>query len=105
MKVHAWTTLPALVEALIQTGLRDHLEGRPKEALVAYEAALQVAPKDRKAHYNKACAHGLLGDVERAGAEGRWLLAQDRRYYLKKLKKDSDFKKVRKAPAFQALLK
>lgn len=104
-KLRAWATVPRLAEALVQTGLRDHLEGRPAEALKAYEAALAVDPSSRKAHYNKACAHGLLGDVEGAVAEARWLLAQDRAYYLKKLKKDSDFKEVREAAAFRTLLK
>lgn len=77
--------------------------GRHQEALSAYGYALELDPQDANAHYNSACAYGLMADVTKACD---WLgraIALDAKY-RDMARSDSDFDRVRDALCFRALM-
>ncbi len=73
--VVAWPS--AAAEALVRRGLRLHRKKKLADALPHYDAAVALDAEYAPAHYNKACAHALLGQEEAAAAQVRWLLAHD----------------------------
>lgn len=73
------------------------------EAARYYLAVAHYQPDNVTAIYNLACCYGLVGDEKRAVAflEAAW----ERGFAdLEHIKKDHDFKKVRKAEAFKELM-
>lgn len=84
-------------------GLEHHRAKRYREALAAFEAAIERSPDHDMARFNRACALGRLGRHDEAAAEADTLLLRDRVRFQPRLWNDPDLQATRESPAWQAV--
>jgi len=84
-------------------GLKLHSK-KTRKALSYYEKAMRADPNNLKSFYNAACAYGRLGDVMSAVEiieEIQSRHTRRSRRLIQAIRKDKDFRKVRRHPKFK----
>lgn len=61
-------------KALVARGYSLHILGRYSAAIRAYGVALQIAPNNAKALYNRGCSYGEMGETAKAIADFKRVL-------------------------------
>lgn len=91
------------LDQLTRRGLEHHQAGRLPQAMLDWMELARRRPEGGLGQYNLACAHGLLGDAEQAAGflEAAWKHGFTN---LDLAARDTDFDRVREAPAFKAAL-
>ncbi len=86
-----------------ERGLRLHQRGRYKEAIEAFQKAIDHDQRADDASYNIACGYAQLGDVDKTA---EWLKrASDEGFDVEgAVGSDDDFEPVRQEPKFRAVL-
>ena len=96
---------PDSLELLTLQSNALHGLGRYQEAILVFDKALELSPDDADTHYNKACSHALLNQIDNAIASLQKAIALDNtNECIEMAKTDTDFDAIRDRPQFQTFL-